>query len=98
MLSKDEISDGMTFILKLWGNDGLPNFWIETLRGDTAKRWYDIYRRSDWDTLRTEARDVFHRQVAEVEAETVRTSRRRCVYIQTHAVASNDLAAGRGSS
>ena len=97
MLSKDEISAGMTFILKLWDTDGVARTWIETLRGDTARHWFEIYRSSDWSALRDEARDVFHRSVTEPEAEAVRTSRNRCVYIQTHAVISNDLATGRGS-
>lgn len=97
MLSKDEISDGMTFILKLWDAGGVASTWIETLRGDTAKHWFDIYRRSDWVALRNEARDVFHRHVSEPEAEAVRTSRNRCIYIQTHDVISDSLAAGKGS-
>lgn len=97
MLSKDEISDGMTFILKLWDAGGVASTWIETLRGDTATHWFDIYRRSDWEALRTEARDVFDRHVSEPEAEAIRTSRNRCVYMQTRAVSSHDLAAGKGS-
>ena len=97
MLSKDEISDGMPFILKLWDADGVASTWIETLRGDIAKHWFEIYRTSDWGALRNEARDVFHRSVTEPEAEAVRTSRTRCVCIQTHAVVSSDLAAGTGS-
>jgi len=87
----------MTFILKLWDAGGVASTWIETLRGDTAKHWFDIYRRSDWVALRTEARDVFHRHVSEPEAEAVRTSRNRCIYIQTHDVISDSLAAGKGS-
>jgi len=97
MLSKDEISEGMTFILKLWDADGVARCWIETLRGDIAKRWFDIYRSSNWEALRMEARDVFHRGVSDVEAEAVRTSRHRCIYIQTHSVNSNELAVGTGS-
>lgn len=97
MLSKDEISDGMTFILKLWDADGVASLRMETLRGDTAKRWFEIYRSSNWDALRVEALDVFHRNVTDAEAEAVRTSRNRCIYIQTHSVISNELAAGVGS-
>ena len=97
MLSRDEISDGITFILKLWDADGIASVWIETLRGQTAEHWFEIYRSSNWDALRNEASDVFHRGVSEAEAEAVRTSRNRCVYIQTHAVPANSLAPGAGS-
>jgi hypothetical protein len=55
MLSKDEIDDGMTFILQLWDDTGAPAQWIEKLQGVTAMRWYDIYRRSDWNAVRSEA-------------------------------------------
>ena len=97
MLSRDEISDGITFILKLWDSDGVASVWVETLRGQTAKHWFEIYRTSNWNVLRNEASDVFHRAVTDAEAEAVRTSRNRCVYIQTQAVLSNDLAPGAGS-
>ena len=56
MLSKDEINDGMTFILKLWDDTGAPAQWLEKLQGATAMRWYDIYRRSDWNAVRSEAK------------------------------------------
>jgi hypothetical protein len=92
MLSKDEIKDGMTFILKLWDTGGAPVQWIETLRGDTAIRWHDIYQRSDWNALRNEAGGVFNHAVSEVQAEGVRNSRQRCIYIQTHDVKANQLA------
>ena len=97
MLSHDELKDGMTFILRLANAAGDPVHWVETLRGDTAKRWYEIYRQSDWTALRAEAADVFHRRVTEREAESVRTSRNRCVFIHTPAVHANELAPGRGS-
>ena len=97
MLSRDELKDGMTFILQLPDASGDPVQWVETLRGDTAKRWYEIYRRSDWTALRAEAADVFHRRVTSVEAEAVRTSRNRCVFIHTPAVNADELAAGHGS-
>jgi len=96
MLSKDEIADGMTFILKLWDAEGNPSQWVETLRGDTARRWYEIYRSSDWQVLRAEAANVFHRSVTEGEAEKIRTSRHRCIYIHTDSVLANELAAGQG--
>jgi hypothetical protein len=72
--------------------------WIETLRGDVARRWYDIYRRSDWAALRAEAADVFHRRVSEPEAVAARTARCRCVFIHTVDVAANELVAARGSA
>jgi hypothetical protein len=97
MLSHDELKDGMTFILRLADASGDPVQWVETLRGETAKRWYEIYRRSDWTALRAEAADVFHRRVPAVEAESIRTSRNRCVFIHTPAVNADELAAGHGS-
>ena len=36
MLSKDEINDGMTFILKLWDAIGAPAQWLEKLQGADA--------------------------------------------------------------
>ena len=100
MLSPDELNDGMTFILQLQPRaapGGGPVQWVETLRGDTARRWYDIYRRSDWTALRAEAADVFHRRITEAEVTAVRAARPRCVFIHTPAVAADELAAGRGS-
>src|SRR6185436_9818287 len=52
MLSPDELKDGMTFILQLANAGGDRVQWVETLRGETAKRWYQIYRQSDWTALR----------------------------------------------
>ena len=91
MLSKDEINDGMTFILKLWDDTGAPAQWLEKLQGATAMRWYDIYRRSDWKALRHEASGVFHHAVSETKAEGVRSSRHRCIYIRTTEVKANEL-------
>jgi hypothetical protein len=48
MLSNDELTNGMPFVLKLWDAAGVATEWHETLSGDLARRWYDIYRRSDW--------------------------------------------------
>ena len=98
MLSPDELKDGMTFILQLSNAGGDTVQWVETLRGQTAQRWYEIYRRSDWSALRAEAADVFHRRVTEAEAEATRTARHRCIYIHTPAVRADDLAVGHGSS
>ena len=97
MLSPDEIANGMIFILQLDDAQGQHVQWVETLKGDIARRWYDIYRRSDWPALQAEAADVFHRQVSEAEAESVRTARHRCVFIHTPAVKADELAHGHGS-
>jgi hypothetical protein len=66
--------------------------WVEQLRGETALHWYDIYQRSDWNALRNEGGAVFNHAVNETEAEAVRTSRHRCVYIHTTEVKANQLA------
>ena len=92
MLCKDEIDDGMTFILKLPDAAGQSAQWVETLQGATAMRWYDIYKRSDWNALRNEARDVFSHSVSATQAEAVRSSRRRCIYIHTTEVNASELA------
>ena len=94
VLSIDELSNGMTFILKLRDAAGAEVQWAETLRGDIAKRWYDIYQRSDWAALRMEATDVFRNCVSEEEAESIRKSG-RCVVIKTQAVQVSDLLAAR---
>jgi hypothetical protein len=90
MLSKDEINDGRVFILKLRGAGGSPSQWVERLRGDAAKRWYEIYRTSDWDALRAEAGGTFRNRVSVDEAELARRGG-RCVVIGTGAVNAEDL-------
>jgi hypothetical protein len=97
MLSPDELEDGMTFVLQLADTKGDPVQWVETLRGETAKRWYEIYRRSDWEALRVEASDIFHRRVTAGEADSVRNARHRCVFIHTPVVKADELARGHGS-
>ena len=91
MLSIDELSNGIPFILKLCDANGKPVQWAETLCGDAARRWFEIYRSSNWDALRLQASGTFHHGLTEAEAETLRRSR-RCVVIKTQAVAANDLA------
>jgi hypothetical protein len=96
MLSKDEIANGRTFILKLWDAEGKPTQWVERLCGDVARRWYDIYATSDWEALRLEAADTFHREVSETDAEATRLARgTRCVFIHTRSVKTGELAVGR---
>ena len=104
MLSPDELKDGMTFILQLdatairAGRARESLQWVETLRGDTARRWYDIYRTSDWDALRAEAAGVFHRRVDDAELQHLRKQRRRCVFIHTPAVTADELVGGAGGA
>src|SRR5436190_1573967 len=59
-------------------------------------RWYDIDRRADWEALRAEAADVFHRRVTRAEAQTVRNAHDRCVFIHPPGVEADELAVGRG--
>ena len=95
MLSKDEIANGSTFILKLWDAEGKPTQWVQTLSGDVARHWFNIYLTSDWEALRLEAAGTFAHPVSEVEAEAARTRRgQRCVFIHTRSVAPAELAAG----
>ena len=97
MLSNDEITNGRTFILKLWDAEGKPTQWVEKLRGDVARRWYDIYASSNWQALRVEAANTFHHSVSESEAEATRLTRgARCVFIHTRSVKIDELAVGRG--
>jgi hypothetical protein len=98
VLSKDEIANGRTFILKLWDAEGKPTQWVETLRGEIARRWYEIYTTSNWEALRLEAADTFHRDVNEAEAEATRMTRgQRCIFIHTRSVKPDELAVGRGT-
>ena len=98
MLSPDELKNGVTFVLRLENSSGADVQWVETLRGETAQRWHDIYQQSDWAVLRAEAADIFHRRVSEGEALATRNARHRCIFIHTSAVKVDELAVGRGSS
>jgi hypothetical protein len=88
MLSNDELTDGMPFILTLWNSAGAVSHWAETLRGNIAARWYEIYRTSDWEALRLEGPAVFHTRVTEDQVRTLRAYGRRCIVLHTTAVAS----------
>jgi hypothetical protein len=90
MLSIDELANGRTFILELKDSSGIPIQWVQTLRGIIAKRWYDIYRQSDWVALRLEGASVFLNRVTDAEAERSRKSG-RCIVIKTDAVKENEL-------
>jgi hypothetical protein len=85
MLSHDELTDGMPFILQMRDAAGDRVWWLETLQGDVARRWYDIYRSSDWPALRREVGDVFQNRVSQADAERARTTQ-RCVVIKTDLV------------
>ena len=90
MLSKDELSDGINFILKLSDAAGAPVQWVERLRGDVAIRWYDIYFRSDWAALRTHGAEVFHNRVTQDEAEHV-CKLAHCIVIHTPEVKAEQI-------
>jgi hypothetical protein len=90
MLSKDDISNGTNFILRLLDKSGAPVHWVQTLSGATALHWYDIYRRSDDEALRTEGGEVFRTRVAESEAEHTRRSG-RCIVIHTPSVKAEEI-------
>jgi len=94
MLSRDELRGGMTFILKLWDAVGVSTQWVETLEGATARRWYRIYRRSDWEALRAEAAGVFRHPVTEDAMREVLKRQKRCIYIHTLMVEPAELAEG----
>jgi hypothetical protein len=93
MLSHDELSDGTIFILKLWDAGGAASHWMETLREDTARRWYDIYRRCDWQALRTEAVGVFLHPATQDEVDLVRKTHKRLVFIHTLDVKTDEVGA-----
>jgi hypothetical protein len=96
MLSIDELANGETFILKLKDANGTPIQWMQTLRGDIAQRWYEIYEKSDWVALRLEAASVFLNRITDAEAELSCKSR-RCFVIKTDAVKENELVRPRES-
>jgi hypothetical protein len=93
MLSHDELSDGTIFILKLWDAGGAASHWMETLRDETAKRWYDIYRRCDWQALRTEAGGIFLHPATEADVDHVRKTQKRLVLIHTLDVKTDEVGA-----
>src|SRR5947209_4755675 len=94
MLSKDELNDGINFVLKLPDDAGAPVYWIEKLRGDVARHWFEIFRRSDWAALLAEASRVFLTPVSTELAE--RTFRQlRCVVIQPQRLTTADLVRSR---
>jgi|SRR5579859_4665282 len=95
MLSNDELADGIHFVLKLPDGAGVPVYWLQKLRGDAARHWFEIYRKSDWKALAAEALGVFGAPSrTEVIERTVKSL--RCVVIQPHNLTATDLAASAG--
>ncbi len=95
MLSNDELADGIHFVLKLPDGTGAPVYWLQKLRGDAARHWFGIHRRSDWKALAAEALGVFGAPSdTEVAERTVRSL--RCIVIQPHSLTAGDLAASAG--
>jgi hypothetical protein len=92
MLSKDELLDGITVILKLRDPAGEPIFWMQKLRGEVAAHWRSIYQTSDWQALRNEALTVFGVPVAASDAKRTFRSQ-RCLVIAAMAVCSRELVA-----
>jgi hypothetical protein len=90
MLSIDELALGIPFILQLRNAEGGRVYWVETLQGETARHWFDIYRGSDWAALRREASGVFRNRVSQEEAERARTTQ-RSVVIRTDLVVETQL-------
>ena len=75
MITPDDRKNGMTFILQLEAAGAGLVTWVETLQGESADRWYDIYRRSDWGALRLQAAGVFQNRVSGTELQRVRKAR-----------------------
>ncbi len=90
MLSKDDLNNGVTFILKLSDAHGEAVQWVQSLRGDAAARWYEIYWRSDWEALRAHGAEVFQNRVTADQAEHVRRAA-RCIVIHTAAVKAEEI-------
>ena len=90
MLSEDDLHKGVPFILKLPNASRQTSFWAQTLRGDEARHWFDIYQRSDWKMLRAEGGCVFRNRVSEKKAQQLRTSG-RCIVIHTMGVMAEEI-------
>lgn len=79
-------------MLKLPDSNGNVIYWMQKLKGDVARHWFNSYRQSDWQALRKEAADVFMAPVPQADAELAQ-KRERCVIIQPHTTNSTDLVA-----
>jgi hypothetical protein len=94
MISDDELRNGMPFILQLRNSSGIKSQWMETLRGEVARHWYDIYQSSDWEALRLEAAAVFRHSVTDAQMQTFIKTEARCILIDTKLVRIEDLQNG----
>jgi hypothetical protein len=94
MISNDELHDGMAFVLQLRDSASVTSQWMETLQGDIARRWYDIYRTSDWDALRMEAAGVFRNPVTDAQMHDFLKTEPRCIFIHTPLVKVEELRIG----
>ena len=90
MLSKDDLSNGVRFILRLDDANGAAAQWVATLQGDIAAYWYAVYRNSDWAALRAGGARVFVDRVTDVQADHFRKLG-RCVVIHTSAVKAEEI-------
>jgi hypothetical protein len=91
MISVDELRNGMPFILQLRNAAGVASQWMETLRGDVAQHWCDIYQSSNWQALRTEAAAVFSHSVTAAQLNKFMESGPRCIVIDPASVKVEDL-------
>jgi hypothetical protein len=91
MISVDELHDGLPFILQLRNAAGVASQWMETLRGDVARHWCDIYETSNWQALRSEAAAVFCHSVTEAQLNDFLHSEPRCIMIDPAAVKVEEL-------
>jgi hypothetical protein len=91
MISDDELHDGMIFILQLRNSAGVAFQWMETLKDQIARRWYDIYRKSDWGALKAEAAGVFCHPVTETQRSDFLKNGSRCISINTSVVKVEDI-------
>jgi len=91
VISADELSNGIPFILQLRNSAGVAFQWMETLRGEVARHWYNIYQSSDWESLRAEAAGVFRFSVTGEQMQAFFKSNVRCISIQPMQVKVEEL-------
>ena len=92
MLSNDELSDGIIFILKLRDASGEPVQWAQKLSGDAARHWFGIYRRGDWEALKGQAAAVFCSPIGERDVERIIRAQ-RCVVISPSGLSAEQIVA-----
>ena len=84
MLSNDELTTGITFVIQLDDVGRSPIYMMRDLHGDVARHWYGIFRNSDWPALHREAPETFGEPVSEVSAKKA-IGARRCIVIHAEA-------------